>query len=392
MPWKETIVYEERMKFVVAWKEGGWSMTDLCREFGISRVTGYKYVEQYESQGLDGLKDRSRAPKRQPKAVRPKMVEMIIRARDSHRTWGARKLLALIKRRYPGVSDWPCPSTVGRILSRKGLTRKQKRQRKAVPVYPLSHVTEPNDVWCADFKGHFTVGNGLRCDPLTITDAHSRFLLGCKIVPKTNTENTQAIFTEVFREFGMPHAIRTDNGAPFASTSLAGLSRLSVWWLKLGISLERIEPGKPQQNGRHERMHKTLKEATALPPKSSLDDQQLAFDLFMAEYNYERPHEALRDKLPSELYKQSPREYPEKLPEIAYATNMEVCRVNDAGNIGYAGFRIFLSGALAGELVGLEEISERHARIHFASVALGVIDMFTGKVLQYRNPMPIKPL
>ena len=153
MPWKETNVYEERMKFVVAWKEGAWSMTDLCREFGISRVTGYKYLEQYESQRPDGLKDRSRAPKRQPKAVRPKMVEMIIRARDSHPTWGARKLLALIKRRYPGVSDWPCPSTVGRILNRKGLTRKQKRQRKAVPVYPLSHVTEPNDVWCADFNG-----------------------------------------------------------------------------------------------------------------------------------------------------------------------------------------------------------------------------------------------
>lgn len=164
------------------------------------------------------------------------------------------------------------------------------------------------------------------------------------------------------------------------------------WWLKLGISLERIEPGKPQQNGRHERMHKTLKKATTLPPKSSLDDQQLAFDLFMEEYNYERPHEALRDKLPSELYKPSPREYPEQLPEIAYATSIETCRVNDAGNIGYAGFRIFLSGALAGELVGLEEISERHARIYFASVALGVIDMFTGKVLQYRNPMPIKPL
>lgn len=392
MPWKETGVYEERMKFIVAWKQGGWSMTDLCREFGISRITGYKYLERYESEGLDGLKDKSRARKRQPKAIRPKTVEMIVRARESHPTWGARKLLALIKRRYAGVSDWPHPSTVGRILRRKGLTQKQKRQRRAVPVNPLSHVIAPNDVWCADFKGHFTVGNGLRCDPLTITDAHSRFLLGCRIVPKANTENTQAIFTEVFREFGLPYAIRTDNGAPFASTSLAGLSRLSVWWLKLGIHLERIEPGKPQQNGRHERMHKTLKESTALPPKSSLDAQQLAFDLFMEEYNYERPHEALRDKLPSELYERSPREYPDRLPEVAYPTNMEICRVNDAGNIGYSGFRIFLSGALAGELVGLEEISERHARIHFASVALGIIDMFTGKVLQYRNPMPIKPL
>ncbi|MBN8222749.1 MAG: IS481 family transposase [Spirochaetes bacterium] len=392
MPWKETNVYEERMKFIVAWRQGGWSMTDLCREFGISRITGYKYLERYESEGLDGLKDKSRARKRQPKAIRPKMAEMIVRARESHPTWGARKLLALIKRRYAGVLDWPHPSTVGRILSRKGLTQKQKRQRKAVPINPLSHVVAPNDVWCADFKGHFTVGNGLRCDPLTITDAHSRFLLECRIVPKTNTESTQAIFTEVFREFGLPYAIRTDNGAPFASTSLAGLSRLSVWWLKLGIHLERIEPGKPQQNGRHERMHKTLKQSTALPPKSSLDAQQRAFDLFMEEYNYERPHEALRDKLPSELYERSPREYPERLPEIAYPTNMEICRVNDAGNIGYSGFRVFLSGALAGELVGLEEISERHARIHFASVALGIIDMFTGKVLQYRNPMPIKPL
>lgn len=391
MPWEETEVIEERMKFIAALKSGGWTMTDLCREFGISRKTGYKYLERYESEGLDALKDRSRARKHQAHMIRPKLVDLVVAARKEHKTWGSRKLLASLMGRYPSISDWPSPATIGRILSRKGLIQneKKRRRRNAYASFPLSHALDPNDVWCADFKGHFTVGSGQRCDPLTITDAYSRYLVACQAVKKTDTKNTQKVFENAFRELGLPAAIRTDNGTPFAATNgLAGMSRLSAWWLRLGIQLERIEPGKPQQNGRHERMHRTLKQETALPPRSSLRQQQGAFDDFRYEYNFERPHEALKNRFPGEIYKPSVRTYPEKLPEVAYATNVEPHRVSDEGTIYYALHRVFISSSLAGEVIGLEEISDRHMRIHFAAAALGVLDVYTGKVLQYQNPQP----
>jgi len=389
MPWKETCVDEERMRFIVALKQGGWTMTDLCAEFGISRKTGYKYLDRYSAGGIKGLKDQSRAPKNQPRAVREKLVELILEARREHPNWGARKLLAALAGRYPQIQDWPHPNTFGRILKRNGMIKKRKRRRKKVQLFPLSHVLDPNDVWCVDYKGHFTVGNGKRCDPLTISDAYSRFLLDCKAVPKTDTKSAQEVFTAVFKEYGLPNAIRSDNGSPFASSqSLAGLSRLSVWWLKLGIQLERIEPGKPYQNGRHERMHWTLKQETALPPRSSLELQQLAFENFKREYNYERPHEALKNRTPSQLYKPSNRSFPDKI-EVAYPTNMETYVVSDEGTIRYGTLRVFLSSALRNEPVGIEEISERHRRIHFASATIGVLDAFTGNLLQYKNPAPI---
>jgi len=277
MPWKETKVIEERMKFIVAWKEGHWNISDLCREFGISRVTGYKYIQQYEKYGLDGLKNKSTAPRSHPAAVEEKFVRLILEAREKHASWGAEKILASLMGRYPRMKNWPSVSSAGRILKRNGKIKKRKRIKKSVYANPMSHVIEPNDVWCADFKGHFTVGDGMRCNPLTISDAYSRYLLDCKIVEKMDSINAQKVFKTNFREFGMPEAIRTDNGSPFASRGLGGLTPLSVWWLKLGINLERIEPGKPQQNGRHERMHRTLKQETALPPRSSLQAQQRAF-------------------------------------------------------------------------------------------------------------------
>lgn len=390
MPWKETNVYEERMKFVIAWKQGDWTMTDICREFGISRVTGYKYLQQYEEYGIEGLMDKSRAPKYQPHAVSEDMVRRILQCREEHKTWGARKILASLKCQYHRIKEWPCPASIGRILKRNGMIHAKKpRIKKAVKNYPLSHVSGPNDVWCADYKGHFTVGNGKRCDPLTVSDAYSRFLLECKIVKKTDTSNTKEVFTAVFREYGMPFAIRTDNGAPFASKSIAGLSQLSVWWLKLGIHLERIEPGKPQQNGRHERMHKTLKQCTALPPRSSLEAQQEAFDKFKKEYNFHRPHEALDNYFPADLYKRSAREFPEKITQIWYPTNMIVETVSELGTINHRGFRIFISSALIDEPLGLEDIDDRHLRIYFCSTVIGILDSYTGKVLQYRNPLSI---
>ena len=390
MPWKETNVDEEKIKFIAEYKNGGWSMTDLCKEFGIDRSTGYKYIRRFNEQGLEGLKEQSRAPKNQPNAVREKLVELILEARDKKPGWGPEKLLCSLEARYPSIEDWPSITTVGRILKKNGRIKKKKRRRtKNTTVYPLSHVIEPNDVWCTDFKGYFTVGNGKRCDPLTIADAYSRYLLACKITSKTNTENVQDVFTEVFREYGLPEAIRSDNGSPFAATrALGGLSRLSVWWMKLGIRLERIRPGNPQENGRHERMHLTLKQETALPPRSSLKSQQKAFDAFIQEYNYERPHGGLKNRFPGEFYKPSKREFPEKIPEMAYPTSYEVERVSDEGNIRYGIHRVFIASALRGELIGLEEISDRHRRIHFSNATLGVLDIFTGRVLQYPNPKP----
>lgn len=389
MAWKETNVFEERMKFVVAWKRGGWSLTDLCREFNISRVTGYKYLEQYELFGLDGLKDKSRRPKRHPKTTRKKILELVLQERKEHPRWGARKLLASLRARFHMIKHWPHPSTVGRILKNHGMIKEPKRriQRQSIE-QPFSHALGPNDIWCADFKGHFTVGNGERCTPLTVTDAYSRFLLCCEIVPKADTANVINEFTKLFIKYGMPIAIRTDNGTPFASNALAGLSKLSVWWLKLGIKLERIEPGKPQQNGRHERMHKTLKEETALPPRSSLEAQQKAFRDFQKEFNYVRPHEGIKNEFPANHYKKSKRKFPKRLVKAAYPTNISVGDVNDLGNLYYEGHRIFLSSALAEEQVGLEEISDRHVKIHFYGVSLGVIDLYTGKLLHFKNPMP----
>lgn len=391
MAWKETNVIEERMKFVAAYKSGGWTMSDLCREFGISRKTGYKYLERYESEGVEALKDRSRAPKKQGRATRPNLVELVIEERQKHPTWGSRKILASLQGRYPRVKGWPSAPTIGRILKREGLIEEKRRRRKysRAKTEPLSHVIEPNDVWCADYKGWFTVGDGKRCDPLTITDAHSRFLLACHAVPKTDTKHAQQVFTAVFREFGMPDAIRTDNGSPFASRGLAGLSRLSVWWLKLGIRLERIEPGKPYQNGRHERMHLTLKRETTLPPQSTMRAQQKEFDRFRHEYNYDRPHEALKNRKPAQIYKRSHRQFPEQLPEMAYPTSYEPHRVSEEGTIRYGVHRVFVTSVLAGEVIGLEEISDRHRRLYFSSAAIGVLDVYTGKVLQYSEPTPI---
>ena len=391
MPWKETDVIDERMKFVVAFNTGNWSMTELCNEFGISRVTGYKYIERYETEGIDGLKDKSHAIHHRHNKTSDSISEKILDMRDTHPSWGPRKLLERLRGRYPRVKKWPAPSTVGEILKREGRIKpRRKRRKNPVKVYPLSHVKNVNDVWCTDFKGYFTVGNGQRCDPLTISDAHSRFLLECKGLKKMNSEEVMKAFTGVFCEYGLPDAIRTDNGSPFASRmSLAGLTQLSVWWLKLGIRLERIRPGNPQENGRHERMHRTLKQETALPARSSLQAQQKAFDDFRDEYNNIRPHEALDMKCPAQVYKKSVRVFPDKIHEMEYPTNIEPHRVSDEGNIKYGMNRIFVSSVLRNEIIGLEEISERHRRIYFGGFILGIIDAYTGKVLQYLNPMEI---
>lgn len=389
MPWKETHVEEERMKFIVECldRESDWSMSDVCRAFGISRKTGYKWLERYDSFGLEGLKDLSRTPKAQPNAVSDAVVERLLKVRRRHRFWGPRKIVAWLGRKEPAIS-WPAPSTAGEVLKRHGLVRPRRRRRRAIRQdgARLSQPLAANDQWGADFKGWFRTGDTQRCDPLTISDGFSRFLLRCRVVERPDDDHTRPVFRSTFREYGLPAAMRTDNGPPFASMqALGGLTRLSAWWVKLGIALERIDPGKPQQNGRHERMHETLKQETARPPRANGRAQQHAFDDFWYVYNFERPHEALGDTPPAQSYEASPRPYPEQEPEMTYPGHFEVRQVRTSGEIKWRGEFLYVSQALVGEPVGLEPVSERHWQMFFGPVALGLLDDHTGKLLAYRT-------
>ncbi len=380
MPWKETCPMEERIKFVLSYLEDELSMAALCREFGISRRTGYKMVRRYVEGGLDGLKDRPRAPLSHPNAVSAEVEARVVLARRRHPTWGPKKLRVLLERQDSSVG-WPCHSTIGEILSRHGLTVPRRRSRKTT-IYnrPFLGCDHPNAVWSADFKGWFTTGDGMRCDPLTISDNYSRYLLRCQAVPRTGCSIVQPVFEAAFLEYGMPTAIRTDNGPPFATTTVGGLSKLSIWWLKLGIVHERIEPGKPAQNGRHERMHRTLKKETASPPKRTRRAQQRAFDAFRREYNHERPHEAIGQSTPNSLYLLSPREYPLIPPQIRYPDDMLVRSVKRQGDISWKARHVYLSDTLAGELVGLRQIDDRLYDIYFGTIRLAQLDTYDKKL------------
>ena len=386
MPWKETHVEQERMKFVTACidEERDWPIGELCRAYGISRKTGYKWRERYRAVGLEGLKDLSRAPKRHPNAVRARVIEQIVAMRRHHRFLGPRQIVHRLRSKEPGV-QWPAPSTAGNILKRYGLVAKRRRRAKlGLSVPGLCDPKRPNDQWSADFKGWFCTRDGRRCDPLTITDGYSRFLLSCRVVEQPNEEHTLAVFRSVFRQYGLPLAIRTDNGTPFASVGMGRLTRLSVWWIKLGIALERIDPGRPQQNGRHERMHRTLKLQAATPPRASARAQQRAFDKFRDDYNFERPHQALGDVVPAKLYERSPREYPERVPEMEYPGDVRVRRVRHNGEIKWRGEFYYVNKALAGEPVGMEALSDRHWRMMYGPVALALFDEHSRQMIGYR--------
>ena len=382
MPWKETHVMEERLKFIGAYLEGDWSMTELCRAFGVSRQTGYELIARYTEIGLDGLKDRSRAPRRHPNETSAEVAKMLLAARRAHPRWGPRKLIGWLERRHPAV-NWPAASTVGTLLKRHGLVHARRRVRRTPPhPGPLGELAGPNDVWCADFKGWFRTGDGQRCDPLTITDGFSRFLIGCRAVWRQDWEHTYPVFHKAFRDYGLPRAIRTDNGSPFATRGAGGLSRLAIWWIKLGIVPERIEPGQPQQNGRHERMHQTLKQETARPPRATRSAQQRAFRKFQLEYNCERPHEALGNATPAQFYEPSPRRYPRPL-RIDYPPHYEVRQVRTSGEIKWRGELHFLGQALCGEPVGLEQIDDRYWRIYFGPLPVATMDDHRRCLLRY---------
>lgn len=375
MPWKESCRVDERTK-LLARLDAGERMVDLCREYGISRKTGYKFLERYRQLGDEGLADRSRAPRRVALRTSAAIEELVIATRKAHRTWGPRKLRAFLLERQPGLA-LPAPSTLGLLLDRNGLVeRRRRRPRTPWPCEQLTPATEANDVWCIDFKGQFQLGDGRYCYPLTITDQFSRYVLCCEAFDRIDGTAVRCTMKRVLREHGLPRVIRSDNGSPFASVGLHGLSRLAVWWMRMGIRPERIEPGHPEQNGRHERMHLTLKQETTRPAGQNLLQQQERFDDFMASFNHERPHEALEQRPPASHYQPSHRKAPEVLEPPSYPLHDQVRHVTASGhvNFGRRGAVAFLSTALGGESVGIREVADGRWRVTFLDLDLGDYD------------------
>jgi putative transposase len=386
MAWGST-VEEEKLRFIAEYLKGDLPMTALCASFGVSRETGYQLVRRYLAEGAAGLQPRSRAPYRPAQQTSEEIAGAVIALRRERPFWGPKKLRVLLQRRDPAVR-WPAASTIGDLLRREGLSEPRRRRRTAVPsTRPFAPVVAPNDLWCIDFKGWFRTRDGQRCDPLTLSDAESRYLLACEAMPPIGAAVGAAV-ERAMREHGMPLAIRSDNGAPFASSGAGGLSRLAVQWVKLGIRLERIAPGAPQQNGRHERMHGTLKKETACPPAGSIAEQQTRFDEFRCRYNHERPHEALGQATPASRYQPSLRPYPERIEEPWYDADHALRRVRPTGEIKWGGEFVFVSEALAGEPVGIAETERGDWLVRFADVELGIIDRKTGKLRRFAPARP----
>jgi putative transposase len=374
MPWKEQSALEERKEFIAEWQQGEESLAEICRRHGVSRPTGYKWCERWEAEGEAGLQERSRAPAHNPRAMSEKVRERLVELREEHPHWGARKLRKCLEKSCPGEVR-PAASSIAALLRREGLVRPRKLRRRT-PGYsePLAHAQAPNQVWSADYKGWFLCGNGERCDPLTVTDAYSRYLLRCQIVAKTDEGHARAVLEALFREVGLPEAIRTDNGPPFASPAPGGLSRLSVWWVRLGIRHERIQPGHPEQNGRHERMHETLKQETARPPQTNLRRQQETFLRFQREYNQERPHQALDYRTPAAVYVPSPRSYPHRLAELEYGPQFQLRRISHNGYFYWRHKPVFVSGVLRRQVVGFRETDDGLYEVYYGPLLLGWFD------------------
>lgn len=365
---------EEKLRFVFEYELGEHTMTELCQRYEIARETGYVWVRRYRAAGWAGLVERNRAAHRHANQTPEEIERMVLERRQAHMRWGPRKLKRVLERDEPGRA-WPATSTIGALLKREGLVVARKKRLHTAPYSePLAHADGANRVWCADFKGWFRTADGERIDPLTISDAHSRYLLRCQAVEKTDTSRVQAIFEAAFREYGMPQAIRTDNGAPFASLAVAGLSRLAVWWIKLGIVPERIAAGHPEQNGRHERMHRTLKQETAQPPAANRRKQQRALDRFRQEYNQVRPHEALQMRTPASVYEPSARKFPACVCEPEYPESMLVRSVRRRGHFRWKKYEVFLSEVLWGERVGLLPVDDRWFTIYFAQFPIARFD------------------
>lgn len=384
MPWRETCVMDQRLRFIVEYLEEIYDMTTLCNSYGISRKTGYKWVRRYEDLGIEGLKEQSRRPHSHPERTDDETREWIIQTKLAHQSFGPKKVMDYLRREAPG-HGWPADSTAGEILKRAGLVRKKKRRVRMNPdSQPFNDCQRPNAVWSVDFKGHFALGNGQRCYPLTLTDNYSRYLLQCRGLSQTKAKDVRPWLEWSFREYGLPEAIRSDNGPPFASLALGGISALSKWWIQLGIKPERIMPGKPQQNGRHERMHRSLKAGT-VRAKYNITAQQRAFNAFMTEYNEQRSHESLARKRPIDIFETSPRPYPARLPAVDYDTDCDVRRVKHSGEISWRTQLIYISQVLAGEDIGLKQINEDCWSIYFGFYRLGFLDVRKGKTVPLQN-------
>ncbi len=374
MPWQERRVMDERMAFIVDWQREEYTMAELCRRYGVSRRIGYQLRDRFMAQGMAGLADRSRAPHHHPNAVSAAVADAVLAVRRAHPSWGPKKIRAWL-RAHHGETPWPVESTIARLIDRHGLVTRRRRRRRVPPsAVALSPCAAANDVWGVDFKGWFRTGDGRRCDPLSLSDLASRYVLRLQAVAETDGDHVWPVLDAAFREFGPPLVMRSDNGPPFASVGVGGLSWLSVRLIKVGVMPERIAPGKPQQNGRHERLHRTVKEDTASPPAANLRAQQRRFDRFRQVFNEERPHEALGQTTPAAHYDPPPRPYGGRLREPDYDADHEVRRVRQSGEIKWCGGRVFIGQALVGEPVGLEEIDDGCWAVHYGPVTLGTLD------------------
>jgi putative transposase len=386
MPWRGMLPVDLRVQFISECLSGLFSVTELARQYGISRKTAYKWLARYEAAGPGALQDRSRRPHGHPATIAPAVVEALLTVRQRHPRWGAKKLLAIVKRQAP-MTAWPSRSAVCDMLRRHGLIV-PRRRRAAVPhgTHALAPIPQPNATWTTDFKGEFRTGDRQYCYPLTLRDGFSRYVLRCDALVSRSTALTRPCFERAFREYGLPERIRSDNGEPFASVGLGRLSRLSVWWMRLGIVPERIALGRPEQNGSHEQFHAVLKAETARPPAAHRRAQQARFRRFCREYNEERPHEGLGDRPPRTCYEASPRPLPERLPPLEYAGHLEIRRVGTNGCVSWAGRPLFLTEVLSGEDVGFEEVDEAVWTLYFAGVRLARLDARTRTLLELPTP------
>lgn len=391
MPWSTSSSMSLRLEFVLEALQLRGSFAELCARYGISEKSGYKWRARFLADGPAGLEDRSHATHQCPHRMSDALTELLCAYRRKHPSWGARKLRGPLIKAHPQFT-WPAPSTLTAALGRAGLlVSRPRRARSAHPAFPLTPAVDPNDVWSTDFKGEFRTGDGRYCFPLTAMDGASRMLLACRGRTQINSAETQATFRRLFQTYGLPLVIRSDNGTPFASTAIRGLSRLNVWWLRLGITPERIRPGRPQENGAHERMHRTLKAETTHPPAATARAQQHRFDAFRREYNEERPHEALGQVPPATRYTSSPRPFPERLPPIEYPTHFETRGVNSNGCFRWHSHWVFLTTSLLGERVGLDRIAEERWLLYFGTLLLGDFSPLTNDVTPLTE-LPVSPI
>ena len=385
MPWREMSPMDYREQLALEYLAEGLTMTQLAAQYGVSRKTAYKWVARFQAAGRPGMADRSRRPHRSPHATDDDVVQAIVALRRRHPRWGAKKLLAVLARREPARVSWPARSTVCDVLTREGLIVPRRRARRlAEGRRTLGAITRVNEVWTADFKGEFRTRDGVYCYPLTLRDGFSRFVLRCDGLLSTASAPAHERIARAFAAYGLPERIRSDNGHPFGGPGLAGLSRLAVWWMRLGIVPERIAKGHPEQNGSHEQFHSVLKAETARPPAAHRDAQQQRFRRFCREYNHERPHEALADRVPADWYAASPRSLPSRLPTLEYPGHCEVRRVRSDGTIKWGGVPVFLSDVLTGEDVALEEVEDGVWTLYFATVTLARFDARTHTVQPLR--------